>query len=202
LLYTDGLVERRGEAIDEGIARVAEVMAQTMNVPVDAVADAMLEKLAPARGYDDDVAIVLYRHPGAALAIENEAIPVRLTDLRHRLARWLRSVDVPESLTTDIVLVVNEALSNSAEHAYRGRTPGTMRLEAALVDGHIEITVADSGSWKTPPADPGTRGRGILLMRALSEQVDVDGTANGTTVVLRFAFGKGHVVPHADAPVV
>jgi len=202
LLYTDGLVERRGEAIDEGIARVAEVMAHTMNVPVDAVADAMLEKLAPARGYDDDVAIVLYRHPGAALAIENEAIPVRLTDLRHHLAEWLHSVGVPESLTADIVLVVNEALSNSAEHAYRGRTPGTMRLEAALVDGHIEITVADSGSWKTPPADPGTRGRGILLMRALSEQVDVDGTANGTTVVLRFAFGKGHVVPHADAPVV
>ena len=202
LLYTDGLVERRGEAIDEGIARVAEVMAQTMNVPVDAVADAMLEKLAPARGYDDDVAIVLYRHPGAALAIENEAIPVRLTDLRHHLAEWLRSVGVPESLTADIVLVVNEALSNSAEHAYRGRTPGTMRLEAALVDGHIKITVADSGSWKTPPADPGTRGRGILLMRALSEHVDVDGTADGTTVVLRFAFGKGHVVPGADARVV
>ena len=80
MLYTDGLVERRDESIDDGIARVAEVLAQTMNVPVDAVADAMLDKLAPALGYDDDVAIVLYRHPGSALVIENEAIPVRLTD--------------------------------------------------------------------------------------------------------------------------
>ena len=109
---------------------------------------------------------------------------------------------VPESLPAEVVHVDNEALSNSAEHAYRGRPPGTMRLEAALVDGHIKIPVADSGSWKTPPADPGTRGRGILLMRALSEQVDVDGTANGTTVVLRFAFVKGQVVPDADARVV
>ena len=50
LLYTDGLVERRDEPIDAGIARVAEVMAQTMDAPVDAVADAMLDKLAPADG--------------------------------------------------------------------------------------------------------------------------------------------------------
>ena len=98
---------------------------------------------------------------------------------------------VPESLAADIVLVVNEACSNSAEHAYRGREPGTMWVEAALDDGHIHIKVSDSGSWKTPPADPGTRGRGLLLMRALSEAVDLDGTADGTTVGMRFAFGEG-----------
>ena len=189
LLYTDGLVERRDEAIDAGIARVAEVMAQTMELPVDAVADAMLDKLAPAVGYDDDVAIVLYRHPGPALVIEIDAIPARLSDVRHQLTAWLRSAGVPESLVADIVLVVNEACSNSAEHAYRGREPGTMCVEAALDERHIHVKVADSGSWKTPPADPGTRGRGLLLMRTLSEQVDLDGTANGTTVGMRFALG-------------
>jgi serine phosphatase RsbU (regulator of sigma subunit) len=51
LLYTDGLVERRAEPIDAGIARVAEVMAQTITLPVDAVADAMLDRLAPESGY-------------------------------------------------------------------------------------------------------------------------------------------------------
>ena len=56
-----------------------------MEVPVDAVADAMLDKLAPAIGYDDDVAIVLYRHRVNALVIEIEAIPARLTDVRHQL---------------------------------------------------------------------------------------------------------------------
>jgi PAS domain S-box-containing protein len=191
LLYTDGLVERRDEAIDAGIARVAEVITQTTELPVDAVADAMLDRLAPAVGYDDDVAIVLYRHPGSALVIETTAIPARLADIRHQLADWLLGVGVPDQLAADIVLVVNEALSNSAEHAYRGREPGTMCVEATLVDGHIQIQVIDSGSWKTPPADPGTRGRGLLLMRALSERLDVDGTAEGTTVGMRFAFGEG-----------
>jgi anti-sigma regulatory factor (Ser/Thr protein kinase) len=202
LFYTDGLVERRDESIDAGIARVAEVMSKTFELPVDAVADALLDKLAPDGGYDDDVAIVLYRHPGSALLVEIEAVPVRLTDMRRRLTNWLGSVGVSESLAADIVLVVNEALSNCAEHAYRGRAPGTMRLEAQLDDGHIQITVSDSGSWKTPPADPGTRGRGLLLMRALSEQMDVDGTAAGTIVGMRFAFRKGGVPRDGDAHVV
>jgi anti-sigma regulatory factor (Ser/Thr protein kinase) len=149
----------------------------------------MLDKLAPALGYDDDVAIVLYRHPGKALVIEIEAIPARLSDVRRQLADWLRSASVPESVAEDIVLVVNEACSNSAEHAYRGQKPGTMAVQASLEDRHIHIRVADSGSWKTPPIDPGTRGRGLLLMRALSEHVDLNGTAHGTTVGMRFAIG-------------
>ena len=64
-----------------------------------------------------------------------------------------------------------------------------MRVEGAVDDQHIHIRVADSGSWKTPPADPGTRGRGLLLMRTLSEKVDLEGTAHGTTVGMRFAVG-------------
>jgi PAS domain S-box-containing protein len=191
LLYTDGLVERRDEPIDAGIARVTKVLTQTIELPVDAVADAMLDKLAPAAGYDDDVAIVLYRHPDSTLVIENDAIPTRLSDVRHQLAAWLGRAGVPESLAADIVLVVNEACSNSVEHAYRGREPGTMRIEATRDGPHIHVQVTDSGSWKTPPANPGTRGRGLLLMRALSDGVELDGTAAGTTVGMRFAFGEG-----------
>jgi PAS domain S-box-containing protein len=197
LLYTDGLVERRAEPIDAGIARVVEVMAQTIELPIDAVADAMLDKLAPKVGYDDDVAIVLYRHPGCALLIENEAIPARLADVRHELAEWLRSAGVPDSLVADIVLVVNEACSNSVEHGYRGQDPGTMHIEATLDDRQVAVKIADSGSWKTPPADPGTRGRGLLLMRALSNHVELEGTAEGTTVGMRFVFGKDRV---SDGP--
>ena len=73
------------------------------------------------------------------------------------------------------------------------RTAGSSRGRCAWrpqsTTGTFTIKVADSGSWKTPPADPGTRGRGLLLMRTLSEQVDLDGTAHGTTVGMRFALG-------------
>jgi len=118
LLYTDGLVERRGEPIDAGIARVGDVLTRTTELPVDTVADTMLEQLAPALGYDDDVAIVLYRHPGPALVIEIDAIPARLTDVRHQLTAWLHSAGVSEMQAADIVLVVR----TPARCGWRGRS--------------------------------------------------------------------------------
>jgi anti-sigma regulatory factor (Ser/Thr protein kinase) len=186
MLYTDGLVERRDESIDSQIDRVVAVVADTVNLPIEEVADAVLGKLAPDRGYDDDVAIVLYRTPHAPLVIDDEASAPRLTEIRHRLASWLAANGVPESSAADMVLVVNEACSNSVEHAYRGRDPGRMRVEAEMRDNLIHVRVTDHGSWKPPAQDPGTRGRGLLLMRAVSDHVDLDGTSGGTTVDMTF----------------
>jgi PAS domain S-box-containing protein len=186
LLYTDGLVERRDRSIDEQIDRVAEVVSETVDLPVESVADEILRRLAPEGGYDDDVAIVVYRFPPSPLVIDDDADPRRLSDIRHRLAAWLSANDIGEPLADDIVLVVNEACSNCVEHAYRGGGQGRMRIEAQIRDGHVRVCVVDSGSWKTPPDDPGTRGRGLLLMRTVSDQVDVSGTDDGTSVEMSF----------------
>ena len=193
MLYTDGLVERRDEAIDDQIDRVAAVVTATVDLPVDSVADAVLSSLAPENGYDDDVALVLYRSGHGPLVIDIDAIPHRLKDIRHRLAAWLRANDVREPLAGDIVLVVNEACSNCAEHAYREREAGRMRIEADMLAGRVHIRVADSGSWKTPPVDPGTRGRGLPLIRAVSEEVELDGTAEGTAIRMTFRLSTNSV---------
>jgi PAS domain S-box-containing protein len=192
MLYTDGLVERRAASIDEQITRVGEVLADTLDMPVEAVADEVLTRLAPDEGYDDDVAIVLYRRAAAPLVIDYEADPRLLTDVRHRLTAWLRANDVPEDRATDIVLVVSEAASNCVEHAYRGRGGGRMLIEADMHPGDVHVRVTDSGSWKPPPADPGTRGRGLMLIRAVSDQVELDGTDDGTTIVMTFSLQEGH----------
>ncbi|EUA50837.1 stage II sporulation E family protein [Mycobacterium xenopi 3993] len=63
IVFTDGLVERKHEPIDAGIARVAKVLTDNMDLPVDHLADAVVRELAPAAGYDDDVAMVVYRRP-------------------------------------------------------------------------------------------------------------------------------------------
>jgi PAS domain S-box-containing protein len=186
MLFTDGLVERKYESIDDGIARAADVLAQTMKLPLDAVADAVLRELAPAAGYDDDVAMVIYRHQGAPLRIESDATADQLVGFRHRLSEWLLATDVPDELATDIVLVANEACTNCVEHAYPGYSVGTMLLEGKAADGEIQVRVTDSGSWKTPVANPGNSGRGLLLMRALSDRMKIDCSSAGTTVVITF----------------
>jgi anti-sigma regulatory factor (Ser/Thr protein kinase) len=63
---------------------------------------------------------------------------------------------------------------------------GRMRIEAEIRDGNVRVCVVDSGSWKTPPDDPGTRGRGLLLMRNVSDQVEVRGADDGTSVEMSF----------------
>ena len=177
MLFTDGLVERKHESIDDGIARAADVLVDTMKLPLDAVADAMLSELAPAAGYDDDVAMVIYRHELAPLRIESEASADNLAGIRRRLAGWLRAADVPDELAADIVLVISEACTNSVEHAYRGHSVGTMLVEVEAVEGEIHARVGDSGSWKTPAAQPRNGGRGLPLIRAISDSVELHRTA-------------------------
>jgi anti-sigma regulatory factor (Ser/Thr protein kinase) len=133
------------------------------------------------------------------LIIDCDADPRRLSAIRHRLAAWLSANDIGEPLADDIVLVVNEACSNCVEHAYRGRGPGRMRMEAQIRDDTVRICVVDSGSWKTPPDDPGTRGRGLLLMRSVSDQVDVSGTDDGTSVDMSFRLNNADKLASAPA---
>ncbi|MHA7650081.1 SpoIIE family protein phosphatase [Mycobacterium sp. ML4] len=184
--FTDGLVERRHESIDDGLDRVADVLTDTMGLPIDAVADAVLDQLAPVGGYDDDVAMVLYRHRLAPLRIETGATPENLAPIRRELTAWLRAADVSEPQIIDIVLVISEACTNCVEHAYAGHDVGSMLLEMDLVDGAIRARIADSGSWKTPAATPDNRGRGLLLMAALSESMQVDSRPDGTTIDVVF----------------
>ncbi|OPX13374.1 SpoIIE family protein phosphatase [Mycobacterium sp. AT1] len=186
MLYTDGLVERREELVDNGIRRAGEVLAETIESSADAVADAMLQRMVPKDGFDDDVAIVVYRRPPAPLEIDVLATPDQLSGIRAQIAGWLRATGIPDDLGGDIVLVVNEACTNSIEHAYRGATPGRMVVCAEAKGRGISIRITDFGSWKLPDANPRTRGRGVPLMRAVSGDVFLDGTSTGTTVTMNF----------------
>ena len=186
MLYTDGLVERRDVSLDDGIARVSETVAGGMHLPVDAVADAVLSEMAPPGGYDDDIAIVVYRQPYAPLAIEKVVTADQLTDIRHQLAAWMRAATIPDDRVADIVLAVNEACANSIEHGYRGRKPGKVRVEGENDGARVHLRVIDSGSWKAAPADPGVRGRGLLLIRAVSDWLEMECTPSGTTVDMSF----------------
>jgi PAS domain S-box-containing protein len=186
MLYTDGLVERRDDLIDNGIERAGQVLADMIEFPAEAVADTVLDRMAPADGFDDDVAIVVYRRPPAPLQIEVLATPDQLSDIRAQLGNWLRATGIPDDLAGDIVLVVNEACTNSIEHGYRNRTPGRMVVHVQAKGRGISIRITDFGSWKLPDANPRVRGRGVPLMRAVSGDVTLDGTSTGTTVTMNF----------------
>jgi len=60
IAYTDGLIERRGEVLDDGIGQLAELLAEVGDRSVDEVADAIVGRLGP--GGADDVALLVIRN--------------------------------------------------------------------------------------------------------------------------------------------
>ncbi|MFI1979579.1 MULTISPECIES: PP2C family protein-serine/threonine phosphatase [Streptomyces] len=61
VLYTDGLVERRREDIDTGLARLTRTLAEHHTAAPDALADVLLGNLLPPTGSTDDTALVVLR---------------------------------------------------------------------------------------------------------------------------------------------
>jgi serine phosphatase RsbU (regulator of sigma subunit)/anti-sigma regulatory factor (Ser/Thr protein kinase) len=184
LLYTDGLVERRGSSLDDGIARAAVLVRDGRTSTLDDVADQIMTRLAPSSGYQDDVAVLLYRHP-APLEI---SFPARVNELsrgRAALRSWLTRTRVNPEQAHDVLVAAGEAVANAIEHGHRDSPEGIITLRATALVDQVRLTIVDTGSWKPPePAADRYRGRGITLMRALMQDVAIHPDATGTTVHL------------------
>ena len=63
LMYTDGLVERRGEDIDLGIDRLLAAAARAADQPLEKLVDSVLADLCPEAPDDDVVLLALRRRP-------------------------------------------------------------------------------------------------------------------------------------------
>ena len=74
LLYTDGLIERRGESIDEGVATLIAAVDEFAGLPLPVMCDRVLAELLPDDN-DDDVALVAVRLWGAEPADTAGAAP-------------------------------------------------------------------------------------------------------------------------------
>ncbi|SHL08939.1 PP2C family protein-serine/threonine phosphatase [Actinacidiphila paucisporea] len=61
VLYTDGLIERRGEDIDAGLARLVAVTGEFRHLPPEDVADGLLHTLANPEGQQDDISLMVTR---------------------------------------------------------------------------------------------------------------------------------------------
>jgi serine phosphatase RsbU (regulator of sigma subunit)/anti-sigma regulatory factor (Ser/Thr protein kinase) len=182
LLYTDGLIERRDESIDESLQRLI-VAAQDAAVRTDSsFADRVYRALLDETPLEDDVALLAIE----ALPLEDTleltlaARPNVLGGLRNTIGRWLHADGgANEDELFDITLATSEAAANAIEHAYGAREASfTVRCEN---DGqHVTVTVRDTGLWRTIRPQGG--GRGLAIMRSLLDSVEVTSDERGTVV--------------------
>jgi anti-sigma regulatory factor (Ser/Thr protein kinase) len=165
-----------------GIDRVAATIQHGRTAPLEELASDVLAGMTPDGGYEDDVALLLYRHP-APLELEFPAEAERLAPVRSALRGWLTRCGVDPATSQNVLIAAGEACANAIEHGHRHATTGRIRLRAAATPGDLHLTVTDSGRWQTPqPAENNHRGRGLMLIRALMSDVTVTTGATGTVV--------------------
>lgn len=181
--YTDGLVERRGVPLDDGLERLRQTVTAGS---AESVCAAIMSAMIGDTTAEDDVAILLMRRLGPAelgpLDMRMPAVPASLHPLRAALRRWLTEAGVGWEDVTDILLATGEAVANAVEHAY-GPRGGTVHLHVAREGGEVVATIVDAGQWRSPRGKH--RGRGLALLDGAADAVHIERSHSGTRVVLR-----------------
>ncbi|BAU84858.1 magnesium or manganese-dependent protein phosphatase [Streptomyces laurentii] len=174
VLYTDGLVERRREDIDEGVSALERALAGATGSP-QVVCDRLLRALGVTADHDDDVAVLVVQHPArdgadaelfhnAALELLGgiEAAPRARAFASGVLASWR----FPVELCDLGVLATSELVANSLQH---GTPPMRLRLRRTDRRLIIEVTDGDDHLPRRRRAETEDEaGRGISIIATIA----------------------------------
>lgn len=183
LLYTDGLVERRKEPIDEGLGRLRAAAQRAAQAEDASFADRVYRGLIERTSTEDDIALLAIEllPLGSSIELTLDAHPGGLAGLRRTVARWLSSQAIDQESMFNVTLAASEAAANAIEHAY-GAREATFTMTCQRDSEDVRVTVCDDGRWRQ--SQPYGRGRGLAIMRALVDSVEIDRGPSGTTVTL------------------
>jgi serine/threonine-protein kinase RsbW len=118
--------------------------------------------------------------------LELKADPGELATARRFVDAAAARFGLKDQERYDFTFAVNEAVTNAIEHG-RPSPDGKIRLHVAAEDGTLVFEVEDHGTFTPgPPAidSLGERGRGLALMAATMDEVDVRRRSTGTLVRL------------------
>jgi anti-sigma regulatory factor (Ser/Thr protein kinase)/integral membrane sensor domain MASE1 len=181
ILYSDGLIERRGESLTVGLARLHDAARELLALDAESMCRNLVSELDPSGR--DDVVVLVFEVSGPPAPAYRMVVPADAGELRHVRAsvrRWLTEHDADPDLVEDLLLSLGEATSNVVRHAYRGREDGHVSVEIMKQGPRFEVVVTDTGRWMVP--DEISSGYGIDIMNAISDSVEIEETVHGTRV--------------------
>ena len=181
-LYTDGLVERRRDNLDNGIDHLGELLTP-LPLPVESAPAAVVAGLLPNEP-DDDVAVLIAQvaDPGEPqpVSVALPAVGTAASQARDVAQGYLAGLGLDVDAEFDVLVVVSELVTNAVRH---GRAPIVLRLRC---DGEFVVVEVSDGGSELPriadaaPAD--VTGRGLHLVAALSASWGCRPTGSGKAV--------------------
>jgi serine phosphatase RsbU (regulator of sigma subunit)/anti-sigma regulatory factor (Ser/Thr protein kinase) len=182
LMFSDGVVERRGHPLNEGLDALVATAARAAGGDPRILCS--LATSAVEGPTDDDVAVLAVERAMALSRSATMLVPAEPTG-PSRVRQWmtarLREWAVPEPVVGAAILCTSELTTNALLHA---GTPAQVHLD--LNAERLLVSVADTGTRGTvirAHADTmSSRGRGLGLIEDLSDSWGTDPTVRGTTV--------------------
>jgi PAS domain S-box-containing protein len=191
-LYTDGLVEQRGNDIEDGIHDLEGALRSNRG-RVEDLPLALVEELLPD-GSDDDVAILVAEVPGVGpntgfVVLAVPPVAESVAGVRRFAHNVLTGWAIAPEVIGDVVLVVSELVTNAILHS---RSPIELRL--SRTSDRLVVAVHD-GTTAVPrrrlPNLDAEHGRGMQLISAIAEQWGVRPTEHGKSVWCEIEMGTG-----------
>ncbi|MEU5236179.1 SpoIIE family protein phosphatase [Streptomyces lydicus] len=190
LLCTDGIVERPGIDLDDGMRQLAR---EVRDGPQDV--QQLADRLCGAdRAGDDDMALLLMRRLGAP---EHDTVgrfrqhiapadPEGLSAARHMIRAAVRAWGAAER-SEEIELVADELITNALLHT-DGEAVVNIRMPHS-VERRLRLEVEDQSSSlprRREPGEAGVSGRGLLLVDRLADVWGVEPRGGGKCVWCEF----------------
>ena len=172
-VYTDGLIEYSRDIVD-GERRLLEAIRESAGRADPEPARALLQRVFATHVNNDDVAMLTIATADvrdSEFGFTFTALPMAVPLVRRSLDRFAQGLGLDADRRFSLLTATGEAMANAIEHAY-GVAPGLVRVQASLSDDVLLVTVEDEGKWK-PATRRDERGRGLPLMRALMDAVEI-----------------------------
>ena len=187
VLYTDGLIEYSRDVLaGEGLLR--DAVCAEMEEHSATPAQSLQERIFATTVNNDDVAtLTLYVAPRHQDRFEYtfSAVPFAAPLVRHALEGYATQLGLDEDRRFSLLYAVGEAVANAIEHAYSDGE-GTIHVNANYVGNALRVEVEDFGRWRASQKHE-ERGRGIPLMRALMDGVEIQTDQSSTKIRMRMA---------------
>ena len=193
VLYTDGLIEHSRDVL-AGEAQLVAALRATLAEPDEEPARALVGRVFRAARNTDDVATLTVTSADVAsrsFGFTFTALPLAVPLVRRSMQRYAQRLGLDEDRCFALLTAAGEAIANAVEHAYPG-PPGVVRVHASATDDVLTVTVEDDGKWR-PAQRRDERGRGLPLMRALMDAVEIRTHQARTEVRLTMVLGAGPV---------
>lgn len=187
VLYTDGLIEY-GRDVLAGENLLHDAVCAEMGAHSLTPAQSLQERIFANTLNNDDVAtLTLYVAPRNQdrFAYSFSAVPFAAPLVRHALEHYATQLGLEEERRFALLYAVGEAVANAIEHAYADGE-GTIHVTATYLGNALRVEVEDFGRWRASQKRE-ERGRGIPLMRALMDGVEIQTDQSSTKIRMRMA---------------